>query len=359
MPNYRNYNFYKGYSIFGPYIHKQDKISTIRLPVIPRFSNSKLGIVSFYLSFFVSSCLFLSIFSILKRNKFDHLLTFCGSPVYVGYIGFLFSKILNVQSSQWIQDIWPEAIESTIGIQNKILRNIILKLQNYMWNFCDILFSESEALTEYLKKKFHNKKVITLYNPIRDELMLVNDINKNNNNNNLIIFSYIGNIGNAQNIELIVSSFTEANLPNAMLHMCGDGSLLDELRYKYNNDKITWHGWIEGAELEAIYNISDYYILSLNSIGRQGLIIPSKVQTYFMNKKPLLCISSGAASNLIEGIKAGLVCKNYNKKDIAKLFATAVDTKQDQRNKMAINGYNYYINNFTKNKIVDRFLSSI
>ena len=78
-----------------------------------------------------------------------------------------------------------------------------------------------------------------------------------------------------------------------------------------------------------------------------------------MNKKPLLCISSGAASNLIEGIKAGLVCKNYNKKDIAKLFATAVDTKQDQRNKMAINGYNYYINNFTKNKIVDRFLSSI
>ena len=49
----------------------------------------------------------------------------------------------------------------------------------------------------------------------------------------------------------------------------------------------------------------------------------------------------------------------FNKKDIAKLFATAVDTKQDQRNKMAINGYNYYINNFTKNKIVDRFLSSI
>ena len=357
MPNYRNYNFYKGYGFFGPYSLKLGKVHTIRLPVIPRFSNSKLGIVSFYISFFVSSFLFLSFFTIFKRNKYDHLLTFCGSPVYVGYIGFLFSKILNVQSSQWVQDIWPEAIESTVGIHNNLLRNIILKLQNYMWNLCDILFSESDALTEYLQKKFHNKKIITLYNPIREEIKLASNTIKNDNNKT--IFSYVGNIGSAQNIELIVKSFLEANLPNAILNMCGDGSLLKELQNKYTNDNVFWHGWIKGVELEEIFKLSDYYILSLNSIGRQGLIIPSKVQTYFMNKKPLLCISTGAASNLIESIKAGLVCRNYNQKDIAKIFCSAVATNQDQRNEMAINGYNYYINNFTKIKIIDKFLLSI
>ena len=357
LPNYRNYNFYKGYSFFGPYTQKQDKVDIIRLPVIPRFSNSKLGILSFYASFFAASFLFLSIFSIFKRNKYDHILTFCGSPVYVGYIGFLFSKILNVQSSQWVQDIWPEAIESTVGIQNNKLRNTILKLQNYMWNLCDILFSESEALTEYLQKKFRNKKVITLYNPIREEILQSNNIIEKNHD--LTIFSYIGNIGSAQNIELIIKSFLEANLPNMILNMCGDGSLLNELRNKYTHDKILWHGWIKGAELEEIFKVSDYYIVSLNSIGRQGLIIPSKVQTYFMNKKPLLCISSGAASKLIENIKAGLVCKSYNQKDIAKVFCSAVDINHEQRNKMATNGYNYYINNFTKIKIVDKFLSSI
>jgi len=357
LPNYRNYNFYKGYSFFGPYTQKQDKVDIIRLPVIPRFSNSKLGILSFYASFFASSFLFLLIFSIFKRNKYDHILTFCGSPVYVGYIGFLFSKILNVQSSQWVQDIWPEAIESTVGIQNNQIRNIILKLQNYMWNLCDILFSESDALTEYLKEKFHNKKIITLYNPIREEIRLINSNIKNNDN--ATIFSYVGNIGIAQNIELIVKSFLEANLPNAILNMCGDGSLLNELQTKYTNEKVVWHGWIKGDELEEIFKSTDYYILSLNSIGRQGLIIPSKVQTYLMNKKPLICISTGAASNLIESIKAGLVCRNYNQKNIAEMFYSAVDINQDQRNEMAINGYNYYINNFTKTKIVDKFLSSI
>tara|TARA_B100000795_G_C22806425_1_gene445210 strand:- start:9817 stop:11025 length:1209 start_codon:yes stop_codon:yes gene_type:complete len=355
IPNYRNYKFYTGYSLFGPYYEKINNLNIIRLPVVPRFSNSKLAIFCFYISFCISSFIYLLFFSILKRNKFDHMLTFCGSPVYVGYIGYISSKILKVSSSQWVQDIWPEAIESTVGMKNKSIRSIILFMQNYMWNLCDILFSESDALTKYLKKKFLNKKVVTLYNPIRNE----SQINKKILDNNLTIFSYIGNIGGAQNIEIIVKSFIEAQLPNSKLNMCGDGSLLNDLRSKYNNKNIEWFGWITGSELEKMYEISDFYILSLNSIGRQKLIIPSKVQSYFKNRRPLLCISTGAAKDLVLKTNAGLACSNLKVKDIATVFKLAKKTNQIERNIMADNGYNYYINNFTKTKIVDKFLSSI
>ena len=357
IPNYRNYKFYKGYNFFGPYRERLKKINVIRLPIIPRLSNSKKSIFLFYSSFCIVSSIYLFFFSLFNRNKYSHLLTFCGSPVYVGYIGYVASKILNSQSSLWIQDIWPEAIETTVGLKNKHLRSLILKLQNAMWNFCDIVFSESQALSKYLKEINLQKKIVTLYNPIRTEVSEknINNLKKSGKN----IFSYIGNIGGAQNIELLVDSFNSANLKNSVLHICGDGSLLKILSSKYKNKNIVWHGWIEGKELEKIYQSSDFFILSLNSVGRQSLILPSKLQSYFMNKKPTLCISSGASKKLIEDIHAGITCTEISKKAIIEMLKKAENLDNKEHSLMSQNAFNYYKSHFTKVKIVDTFLKSI
>ena len=357
LPNYRNYGFYDGYSIFGPYKENTDKLEIIRLPVIPRFSNSKKAIFLFYLSFFLSSIVFIFFYCLAKRNKFNHILTFCGSPVYVGYIGYIASKILNSKSSLWIQDIWPEAIETTIGMRSKPLRSIIYKFQNLMWKFCDIIFSESKALSNYLEKRDLNKRIVTLYNPVRNESIATElSLKKINTKNS---FSYIGNIGGAQNIELLLRSFKNANLKNSKLNICGDGGLFSELSKKYNNSDILWHGWIEGDNLEKIYQESDFFILSLNSVGRQSLILPSKVQSYFMYRRPILCISTGASKDLIRDCKAGYFCESISEEDIINMFNKAENSSTKERDMMAENGFKFYNENFKKEKIVDKFLKSI
>ena len=202
LPNYRKYSFYNGYTIFGPYQEKGKKIDITRLPVVPRFSNSAVSILLFYISFFLSSFIYLIFFSMFNRNKYDHTITFCGSPVYVGYLGFIFAKLLNTTCSQWIQDIWPEAIETTIGIKSKVLKKVITFFQNNMWKFCDILFAESEPLSKYLSEQLPNKKVITLYNPVRNNLK--NQKTVNFNSAKPFVFSYTGNIGKAQNLEIVL-----------------------------------------------------------------------------------------------------------------------------------------------------------
>ena len=68
---------------------KLKKISITRLLIIPRYSNSSFSIILFYVSFFLSAFFYLIYFSIKNRKKYDHILTFCGSPVYVGYLGIL------------------------------------------------------------------------------------------------------------------------------------------------------------------------------------------------------------------------------------------------------------------------------
>ena len=353
LPNYRNYKFYDGYNVFGPYSEKLNKIKIKRLPVIPRFSNSAFSIFLFYISFLISSGFYLIFFGLLNRNKYDYVLTFCGSPTFVGYLGFLLAKLLKSKSFLWIQDIWPEAIETTIGLKNEIVRKFILFMQNKMFFLCDTLLSESESLTKYLKSQYTKKKVFTLYNPVREEESAFT--NSNNKKNN-IDYSYIGNMGSAQNVELIVKSFLDAKIKNANLHMCGDGNLLKNLSKKYSNENIYWHGWIEGEKLNKVFNNTDFLVISLNSKGRQSLIIPSKIQTYFMKQKPILCISKGACSELINKVNCGIVCEEFHEKKVTDLYCKSLKLTHEERKLMGENSFQYYKENFTKEKIVNKFL---
>ena len=357
LPNYRKYGFYNGFSAFGPYNENYEKLKISRLLIVPRFSNSKLAILLFYLSFFISSFIYIFFFSFFNRNKYDHVLTFCGSPVYVGFIGYFASKLLNAKSSQWIQDIWPEAIISTVGLRNKRLKTIISKIQSFMWKLSDILFSESESLSDYLRLHLKNKRVVTLYNPIRTETKFTTSNIKKNNEG--LTFSYIGNIGEAQKIELILKSFTSAKLNTCKLNVCGDGSMFKRLSNSYSSSNIIWHGWLDSNKLDQIYSDSDFFVLGLDSKGRQGLIIPSKIQSYFMNKKPVICISAGSISDLVQKNNAGLTCRSFREEDVKQIFKDALNITNSQRKIMANNAYRFYLENFTKSKIVDKFITYI
>ena len=357
LPNYRNYKFYKGYSLLGPYSSSVGKTSITRLMIIPRYNNKSLSILFFYLSFFISATLYLTVFSLFNRNKYDHIITFCGSPVYVGYLGTIFSKFLNVKSSLWVQDIWPEAIQTTIGLNSKPVIKIINFFQHRMWKFSDLLFAESKPLTNYLKEEFPHKKVKTLYNPIRDET--INKYDSNNSKGDKLIFSYTGNIGGAQNLEVLLKAFAQLSQKKFELNMCGDGPLLQEFKEQYNQPNIIWHGWLESKNLSKITAKSHFLVLSLHSLGRQSLIIPSKLQSYFQLKKPLFCISNGAASDLIINSNSGVVCKNNNIDDIIKLFKSCSMQNTADRSTMANNAYKYYTENFKSNIIVNKFLKEI
>ena len=152
--------------------------------------------------------LFFYFFSVIKRNKYDHFLTFCGSPVYVGYLGIIFSKIVNCKNSLWLQDIWPEAIQSTIGIKYKILNKVINFMQDLMWKKADLVFCQSESLTKFFSRTYNNVKSYTLLNPSRETNNLYKGyVDQKISNKNYKIFSYLGNIGRAQSIELFLDNF--------------------------------------------------------------------------------------------------------------------------------------------------------
>ena len=359
LPNYRKFGFYENYSFLGPFKEKYEKINVLRVPVIPRFSNHFISIFFFYASFFVSSLFFILYFALISRNKFLHVLSFCGSPVYVGFLGTLFAKIANCKSSQWIQDIWPEALITSLNIKNN---NFILKCIDYlqvkMWLSSDILISQSELLKDYLNDFFKGKKkIVCVRNPVRERIELISNLNIEKMNNHKII-TYFGNIGHTQNIELFINLIK--NEKNIIFNICGMGSMLDEFKKKYKNyPNIIFYGWVDKDKMKTIADTTDFFYLSLKNLGRQNYIFPSKFQTYLNYSKPIIFIGDKKFCSLIEENSLGysLDINKIQNSDyvISKIMNLSISDKEQ----FVKNTSRYFNDKFDLKKIINTFRNEV
>ena len=352
LPNYRKYGFYKGFNLFGPYLQYKKNLRIYRLPIIPRFNDKLFSIFLFYLSFFLSSIFFLSFYSLLHRKKYTYFISFCGSPVYVGILGNFFAKIIGAKHFQWIQDIWPEAIQTTQKANLKYIKSIINIIQIWMWNKADVLLSQSEELRNYLAVNTKAKLHKVLFNPVR-ELSRETAIFPPMVNEKLVI-TYMGAIGSGKYIEESLDAIISIKNEKIEYNLCGIGSLHNELSTRYYQQNIKWNGWLEVDELDHISNKTDYFIFGLETKDRQSLILPSKLQTYCMYGKPIICCAEGAAKALIKNNNIGIVCEEQTKEGIILAVTKAISLSKEERSLMGNNARNYFKNNFTKEKIADQ-----
>lgn len=355
LPNYRNFGFYKKYSIFGPYKEKFYSSKILRLPVFPRLSNSFISIFFFYLSFFISSLFFILVYAIVVRNKYYHVMTFCGSPVYVGYLGTIFSKISNCKNSQWIQDIWPEALISSLNVKNNIFLKFVDYLQTKMWKSTDIIIAQSELLNQYFNKNFINIRSVCVNNPSRENIII------NKITNHLIykkkIISYFGNIGNTQNIELMIDLLKNENF---IINICGTGSILDALKKKYISYKnIIFHGWLNQHEMTNIAEKTDFFYLSLKNQGRQNYIFPSKFQTYLNYAKPIIFIGDPTFCHLIETNKLGYALNINKLQNREKLIDKIKNFNLEEKILFSRSTKKYFNDNFDLRNIVKKFCRDV
>jgi len=285
-------------------------------------------------------------------------MSFCGSPVYVGFLGTLFAKIAKCKSSQWIQDIWPEALITSLNINNNFLLKFIDYLQFKMWVSSDVLISQSELLSDYLKNLFKGeKKIVCVRNPVREKIELLNNLKIEKNNSNKVI-TYFGNIGHTQNIELFINLIK--NEKNIIFNICGMGSILNELRNKYRKyTNIIFHGWVDKAKMKTIADKTDFFYLSLKNSGRQNYIFPSKFQTYLNYSKPIIFIGDKKFCSLIEENILGYSLDINKIQNPDYLLSKIINLSISDKEQFIKNISRYFNEKFDLKKIINTFCTEV
>lgn len=347
-PTYPIFSKYKKYFSFFPSRTYFAKIKINRVPIFPRINSSPIYLILNYLSFILSGLLF-SPFLLFKK-KIDYIFVYATSPILQALIGIFLKKIKKSKLIIWVQDLWPESLEYTGYIKNKLILYFVKKIVIYIYNNSDLILVQSRSFKKSIKK-ITNTKVEILYNPSEDFFLKKKHYQKR------LKFMYAGNIGKVQSIHKIVEVAKKLkNYKNISFELVGSGTESQNIKEQIKKNKlknIIHKNQINYFEIKKKFEKSDVLIAILKKHKLSKKTIPSKIQAYMSTGKPLLCCIPGEASEIVYKSKSGFVCKN-DVESIKKMIIKISKTKIVNLNKYGKNGRKFFLENFSSKVVTLR-----
>ena len=357
IPNYPNGVFFKGYSFFSKRKEFINNILVHRARILPRFKGNKIALSLNYLSFVI----FGSIELLFLKGKFDRIFIFAPSPITVGLVGILAAYKFKAKSYIWVQDLWPESVTAAAGVNNKLVLAILNNLTKTIYKLTDHIFIQSEAFKNYIiNQGIKETKISYLPNYAEDFYKPIY-----NKPDEIFTIVFAGNIGRAQNLNILIEAAKSLKLKSIFLRfkIIGDGSYLDEMKGKIQlnnlNNYFKFISTQSPDKMPELYSKADVLFLSLIQSRIFSYTIPSKLQTYMACKKPILASIDGITNKIINQSKSGYASSSN---DISKLVDNIIKLKDSDQHSLEImgkNSYEYYNKNFSKKIVLDKLVSNM
>ncbi len=357
IPNYPKGTFFKGYNFFSRRKEIINNINVHRARIIPRFNGNKISLSFNYLSFVV----FGSIELLFIKGRFDRIFIFAPSPITVGLVGILASYRFKAKSYIWVQDLWPESVSAAVGLKNRFILLILNNITKIIYSLTDHIFIQSEAFKSYIiEQDVNEKKISYLPNYAED---FYRPINRKSETIFSIIFA--GNIGKAQNLNILIEAAKLLNLKSISVKfkIIGDGSYLAEMKENIQlnslNNYFEFIGPQSPNKMPEFFSKSDVLFLSLIKSRIFSYTIPSKLQTYMACKKPILASIDGITNKIINQSKCGYASSSNDSVELVNNIIKLKNSDKSILEKMSENGYKYYKKNFAKTVVLDKLISKL
>ncbi len=359
-PNYPTGSFYPGYNFFNKSFEKVNDIDIYRVPVLTRGSGSSFRLILNWISF-----AFFGVFRVLFMNeKFDKIFVYQPSPFTVALPALVARFKFNAKIYFWVQDIWPETLSAAGGIKNKIILGFINWFVISTYNRCEKILVQSKAfIPKIIDQGISKTKIFYLpnttedfYRPINTNKNLLKELPKGFK----IIFA--GNIGESQNLEMIIKS-TEI-LVNKKFKInwiiLGDGrkklSLIKKINDKGLSNFFFFMGTFPPEKMPDFFSCADLLFVSLKKDQIFSLTIPNKVQSYMACGKPIIACLDGEGKRIIEEARCGFVSEPNNSYQLAEKIIEFKSLKSEKRLEMGKNARLYFKNEFQSKKQINNIL---
>ena len=275
--------------------------------------NSSAGLIKQYLSFTLKALV--KVVTNIKKISPD-VVWISSPPLPVILVSLVIKYIFRVPIVLDIRDIWPESAVN-IGKLKKgsFLEKLGLFLEKISYSHADEITCVSSKMKTYIETKT-SKSVSTIYNAVSSG-ELAEPIQ---NFGNPDIFCYAGNIGHAQDIELLVKSFASAkkrkSLSNSYLHILGDGTLIKNVKKIASelgiNKFIKFFGSVPKSEAITLMSKAGCLLLPLKDAPAFRITVPSKVFDYMSLARPIITNISGEGASIISRNDANIVVSPSN-----------------------------------------------
>ena len=358
VPNYPKGKFFSGYSWRKKRKECYKGINIIRLPIIPRGSNSIMLALN-YFSFVFSGY----VWKLFTNTKVDAVFTYEVSPMTQALPGVWFSKKRKIPHYIYVMDLWPENVEEITGIHNPILLKQIGKMVDYIYKNSEKIFTSSKSFIESISERGISKTKIfywpqyaeDFYQPKnkQDRYKLLKE--------NVLNITFAGNIGEAQGLESLIEaavSLKKLHNEDIIFNIIGDGRNKENLKKIVIESGITeYFNFIDKQPAEKVpeyFSESDVALITLAKNKIFEKTIPAKLQSSMACGMPILVCADGEIQEAINEAKCGFYS---NTEDVDQLVDNILTLKNLNKEKLEQLGYNsrsYYEKYFSKEKLLDK-----
>lgn len=361
-PNYPKGDFISGYGF--KYLNETYQgVKIFRVPIFPRRNNSIMLVLN-YLSFIF----FGGLFAYFHKEKYDKVFSVNYSPITAILPAIIYCKKNKLKLSIWVQDLWPESIIAASNIRSEIIQKWVGKLVKFIYLKSDLIFvSNYEFRYPIIEKGISSEKIKFLPNWAEDFFVSSKELEPVRKDFNIpsgFVIMFAGNLGEAQDLEAVLKAaeLTKENFSIQWVFI-GDGRKFKILKEIIKEKKLTKTvsllGRFPTETMPSFFKLADMMLVSLKDEYIFSLTVPGKIQSYLASSKPILTMLNGAGSKVVLEANCGLVANAGDYMKLAENVLESYTLSNETLQVLGSNGFNFYLKNYSKDKIINNFIETI
>lgn len=341
FPNYPGGEVYPGHRL-RPYKHDRvDGIHIHRVFLYPSHDHSGFKRALNYLSFMVSSFLYLALFS----RRADAI--YCYHPPLTAGLAVCAAGWLRRTPFVYdIQDLWPETLEATGMVRSRRLLDLVGYLCSFVYRRASRITVLSHGFRQRLMGRGVPDRKIKVIHNWCDEVALGSeagsppDVMAGRFN---VVFA--GNMGRAQALGAVVEAarIVAAAQADVQFIFVGGGLCVEELKAQaQSSTNVVFMPRMSMREVNAVLETADALLVHLRDDPLFSVTIPSKTQAYMAVGKPILMGVRGDAARLVQSTGAGLCMEPEDPASIARAVLELAQANADELLAMGRKGREHY-----------------
>ena len=347
FPSYPIGKIYPGYKQKFLFKEKIEGIEVFRVPIYPSQSNNGMKRMMHYLSYAISA----SLIGPFVVSKPDVSFVYQGA-ITVGIPAVIFKWFRGVPFVYDINDLWPETIEVSGMLKNKLAIKLIDKWCNFNYKQASRITVATPGFKKRLiEKSIPENKIDFVPNWSRDllhkesleEPFLTKIFPKTKIN-----ILYAGNLGVVQSLYNVLDAMDliqKKGINDLKLVLLGGGAEENNLKNyasELNLKNIDFVDRVDGNEVGLYLNSADILFVHLKNTDLFSITIPSKILSYLRTSKPILLGLKGDAKDIINASGAGMCFDPDNVSDLVSKILKFHSMTKEERRDMGAKGPVYY-----------------
>ena len=348
-PNYPGGKVFPGYRAGVFRTERHGSVDIHRVPQVTRGSGSSVRLALNYLSFVFSASIFGPV--MLRKRNVDVILVYAPGPILQAIPAIWIGFLKRAKVVTWVQDLWPESLEVTQFVRNKVALNAIERCVRWIYRRNDLLLVQSQAFIDPVVKLAGRTPVI--YHPNPGEL----PAERSNSEGEPVLrlnagfnIVFAGNLGTVQALDTVLAAaeLTREH-PDIWWVMVGGGSRrhwLDKEVKARDLKQVVMAGQFPPQSMPSIFKQSSALLVSLVRSPIMSMTVPSKIQAYLAAARPIIACLDGEGARVVADAGAGLTCPAEDAAALAERVMRMKRLSAEERERMGAAGKRYYEENF-------------